>query len=97
MIKAVVHFFGPDTDKYGMPLPYFAYWIVASPWQTRDSGVASIVPLAAGQVVVSSDGTSVSPHHPVLTGGEEAAFEKAIQALKNAAAHAGLKFREDRE
>lgn len=97
MIKAIIRFFGPDVDNYGMPVPYFAYWVVASPWQSHDSGIATIMPLSTGPVVVSTSGTPVSPHHPVLKGGEEAAFQAAIEALKNAAAHIGLQFREDRE
>ena len=98
MIKAVVKFFGRDLDNYGMPIPYYAYWIVASPWQAQDSGVASILPLSTGPaVVVSSTGKPVPQHHIAMSGGEKAAYDNAIGALKGAAAHLGLSFLEHRE
>ena len=95
MVKGVVKFFGRELDQYGMPIPYYAYWIVAYPWQTQGSGVASILPLSTGPVgVVSPSGQPVPQHHVAMSGGEQTAYDKAVSALRNAAAHAGLAFME---
>ena len=47
MIKAVVKFFGTQQDQFGMPVPYHSYLVVSSPWQTPNSGIASVVPLSS--------------------------------------------------
>ena len=94
MIKSVVKFFGTAMDQYGMPDPYYSYLVVASPWQTNDSGIASIVPLAQSNVVSNSVAAPVNPHHVEMAGGEKAAYDKAVNALKAAPPHAGLSFHE---
>jgi len=43
MIKAVVSFCGPQINSLTMPSPYHSYLVVSSPWQTPDSGIASVV------------------------------------------------------
>jgi hypothetical protein len=94
MIKAVVKFFGAQTDAYGMPTPYFSYLVVSSPWDKLDSGIASIVPLSGSSNPVASSANPISPHHLALSGGEEAAYKKAVAALKSASSHTGLTFHE---
>lgn len=94
MIKSVVKFFGSRTDAYGMPEPYYSYLVVASPWKTNDSGIASIVPLTQSNVVSDAYSAPVHLHHMELAGGEKAAYEKAVNALKAAEAHADLSFHE---
>lgn len=94
MIKSVVKFFGDSTDPHGMPVPYYSYLVVSSPWQTQGSGVASIVPLADGNVVSNSGAAAVNQHQIAMSGGEKAAYEKAVNALKSAATHANLHFHE---
>ncbi len=85
MIKAVVKFWGPQTNQFGMPTPYHSYLVVASPWQTATDGVASLVPLSTGAPLSNQ-------HFPVLQGGERAAFDTAITALKAEKANVGLSF-----
>lgn len=94
MIKSVVKFFGTETDQYGMPIPYYSYLVVASPWQINDSGIASIVPLAQSSVASSSSVAPINPHHIEMSGGEKAAYDKAVNSLKVAAPHTGLSFHE---
>ncbi len=84
MIKAVVKFFGTEQDQFDMPVPYHSYLVVSSPWQTPDSGIASVVALSANAPLSN-------PHFPVLQGGERAAFEAALQALASEPNNAGLK------
>lgn len=83
MIKAVVKFFGAEQDQFGMPVPYHSYLVVSSPWQTPDSGIASVVPLSANAPLSKA-------HFPVLQGGERAAFEAALLALSSEPNNAGL-------
>lgn len=94
MIKSVIKFFGTKTDQYGMPDPYYSYLVVASPWQTNDSGIASIVPLAGSNVVSNSVTAPVNSHHLDISGGERAAYDKAVKALKDAPSHKDLSFHE---
>jgi|GEM_PF-3285079 len=86
MIKAIVHLWGQERDIYGMPVPYHGYLVVASPWQSAGSGLASVVPVS-GQPP-----QKLSFNFPVLQGGERAAFDAAIHALKSHPAHSGLSF-----
>lgn len=85
MIKAVVKFWGNQKDNYGMHTPYHSYFVVASPWQAVQDGVASVVPLSIGAPLSRQ-------HYPVTQGGERAAFDAAIAALKNEASNKGLSF-----
>ena len=85
MIKAVVKFWGTQNNQFGMPIPYHSYLVVASPWQSATDGVASVVPLSANAPLANQ-------HYPVLQGGERAAFEAAISALKGESGNAGLTF-----
>jgi hypothetical protein len=94
VIKSVVKFFGTETDEFGMPNPYYSYLVVASPWQTNDSGVASILPLTQSNIVSNSASAPLNPHHIEMKGGERAAYDKAIKALKAAVPHHGLSFHE---
>ena len=91
MIKSVVKFFGTGTDQFGMPHPFYSYLVVASPWQAKDSGVATILPLTQPNVVSAS---TTAPHHVAMAGGEQAAYDKALAALKEAPEHAGLSLHE---
>lgn len=90
MIKAVVKFFGAEKDQFGMPDPYHSYLVVSSPWETPDSGIASVIPISVNAPLLKS-------HFPVLKGGERAAFDIALQALSHEPKNAGLKrlFHED--
>lgn len=85
MIKAVVKFWGASKDTYGMPVPYHSYLVVSSPWNSSNDGIASVVPL-------SSAAPLTTPHYPVLQGGERAAFDAAIAALKGMHGNRGLSF-----
>src|SRR3546814_7284406 len=73
-----------------MPDPYYSYLVVASPWQASDSGIASIVPLAQSDVVSNSNLAPVNRNHVEMAGGEKAAYDKAVKALKAASPHSGL-------
>ena len=83
MIKAVSKFWGSKIDQYGMPDPYHSYFVVASPWETPDSGVATVLSL-------STNSPLSKPHFLVTAGGERAAFEAAISSLKGETKNAGL-------
>ena len=83
MIKAVVKFWGANQDQFSMPVPYHSYLVVSSPWQTPDSGIASVVPL-------STSAPLSSQHFPVLYGGERGAFEAALKALASEPSNVGL-------
>ncbi len=82
MIKAVVKFFGAEQDHFGMPVPYHSYLVVSSPWQTPNSGIASVVALSAN--------APLSKPHLLVQGGERAAFDAALQALASEPNNAGL-------
>ena len=90
MIKAVAKFWGATKDAYGMPIPYHSYLIVASPWNGTNGGVASVVPL-------STSAPLSTPHYPVLNGGERAAFDSAVKALKEETANSSLSFQVDED
>ncbi len=77
-----------------MPNPYYSYLVVASPWQTSQSGIASIVPLSGSNVVSNSGTAPVNSNHVDMSGGEKAAYDKAVKALKDAPSHKGLSFHE---
>lgn len=83
MIKAVVKFWGAQQNQFGMPDPYNSYFVVSSPWQTADGGVASVVPLS-GNAPLSKQ------HFPVLQGGERSAFDAALKALASEPGNIGL-------
>lgn len=83
MIKAVVKFYGTQQDQFGMPVPYHSYLVVSSPWQTPDSGIASVVSL-------SPNAPLSKPHFSVMRGGERAAIDAAIQALASEPKNFGL-------
>jgi len=85
MIKAIIKFWGAEQDEYGMPIPYHSYLVVASPWHSANDGVASVVPLSTGAPLSK-------PHYPVLKGGERAAFDAAVAALKDEPQNEGLSF-----
>ncbi len=88
MIKAVVKFAGPQTDAYGMPIPFHSYFVVSSPWQAVDSGIASIVPL-------SLNAPFSRQHYVAFQGGERAAFDLALQGLTQETGNSGLTRRVD--
>lgn len=83
MIKAVVKFWGAQQGPFGMPTPYHSYLVVSSPWQTPESGIASVVPLSASAPLSNQ-------HFPVLQGGERGAFEAALKALASESGNIGL-------
>ena len=84
MKRAYVTFWGDTRGQQGMPDPYRSYLIFASPWESPDSAIASIFPVL-GEIC------PVSPHVPVLKGGERAAIDEAIERLKELPANRGLK------
>ena len=84
MIKASIKFFGDSKNEYGMPNPYYTYFVVASPWQTENSGVATVLPLSAESVAPNP------PHKLVLAGGAEKAYEEVLSALRAMNQHHGL-------
>lgn len=83
MIKAVVKFWGAQKDQFGMPVPYHSYLVVASPWQTSDSGVASVVPLSVNAPMSQQ-------HFLAQQGGERAAYDAAVKALASESKNNGL-------
>lgn len=91
MIKANVKFFGEQLSEYGMPSPYYSYFIVASPWQKKDSGVATILPLTAESPAPNP------PHKIVLKGGAESAYQEMLTVLRLMSQHQGLSELIDKE
>ena len=75
MIRGVIKFWGSQIDGYGMPVPYHSYFVVASPWRSPHSGVASVVALATNAPLSKQ-------HFLAQTGGERAAFDAATTWLK---------------
>lgn len=69
-------FFGTKKDQYGMPVPFHSYFVVASPWQSDGSGVASAVPLSIAAPAPNP------PHKLELQGGPEKAFEAMLEILR---------------
>jgi len=43
---ATITFFGGKADAFGMPKQFHNYLVVASPWQVKGSGIASVVALS---------------------------------------------------
>ncbi len=85
MIKAVVKFWGEDRNQSGMPVPYYAYLVISSPWQTEACGIASVVPI--------TEGAPLSKRHFIAeSGGERAAFIAAIGCLKSESGNRDLQF-----
>ena len=88
MIKSVVRFYKNAQRKPGgsslfdtafdEPQIYYSFWIVASPWEATDSGIASILPLTSD----SSSLQNMSKHLVSWSGGEEAAYLLALEYLK---------------
>ena len=85
MIKANVKFFGTENDKFGMPIPYHSYLVVATPWQEKDSGVASVM------AVSSNSPLPDSPHEIARKGGEEAAYNEMLSKLRQMSQNSDLK------
>lgn len=63
--RSTLHYFGAGRDRFGMPVPFNAYQILAVPWQMKGSGVASILTV--------SGRTPPQENHIVLKGGAQAA------------------------
>ena len=76
MTRGVVRFWGQGRDACGLPVPYHSYLVLASPWELQDSGVASIV-------CISGCSPLAQPNILVQTGGEQAAYEKAVGMLQS--------------
>jgi hypothetical protein len=81
MVKASVIFWGDQVA--GQLEPFQSYLVVASPWQTAGSGVASVL-LIGGNV------PAPQPYYLAVQGGEEQAFKQAVDALKALPANNGL-------
>lgn len=62
---------------------YHSYLVVSSPWQTPDSGIASVVSLSVSAPLSKQ-------HFPVLQGGERGAFDAALKALASEPSNIGL-------
>jgi hypothetical protein len=88
VIKASVKFWGQERDSHGMPDSYRSYFVLSSPWQDPDSGVASVFCIS---------GAEQPPQRNVWVekGGERAAYNKAVATLKLLPENSGLKCRED--
>jgi len=76
MIKANVKYFGKDTDEFGMPNEYHSYLVIASPWESKDSGIASVISLSTAAPMPNSQ------HVLSTKGGEEEAYNKMILNLQ---------------
>lgn len=76
------------------PAKYHSFFLVATPMKhTKNGGVASILPLTTDSASISG----IESHVPVLEGGEEAAYSKALEALRGNEALSGLEMDEQRE
>ena len=91
MIKANIKFFGTERDEDGMPKPYHSYFVVSSPWQQNDSGVASVIALSCDTPIPNP------PHKLVLNGGPGKAFEEILKLLRNIKQNKGLNELIDKE
>ena len=80
---ASITFFGGTIDEYGMPKQFHNYLVVASPWQTKGSGVASVVALS--DAPTPRPATVISPK-----GGATAAMELMRSHLRNLKGNLGL-------
>ena len=84
MLKMKVVFTGEGRDSHGMPEPYHAYYIVSSPGKLQGAGQATVDPL--------SEGSSIAQTNFVVdSGGEKAALEKALKAIRAEPCNKGLK------
>lgn len=76
MIKATIKFFGAENDEYGMPIPYRSYFVVSSPWNAPDSGIADVIPL-------TTDPICPNPQRKiVMAGGERNALDEMLKILR---------------
>ena len=101
MIKAVIRFYSvpkPYTRLADLPdvenLKYYSFWVVATPWpDSPGGGVASVLPLTTDSASIAG----LKQHYPVQSGGEHAAYQQAIQALKSNVALSAMTFVEQKE
>jgi len=84
MIKSLVRFWGEEREASGMPIPYNCYFVMASPWQTPGSGIASIVQISVNEPLVERN-------FLVEKGGERAAYDKAVNTFKLLPYNVGLR------
>jgi len=78
-------FWGQDRDQFGMPEPYNSYLVISSPWETKECGIASVVP-------ISGNARLSKAQFLAERGGERAAFESAVASLKDEVSNTGLRF-----
>jgi hypothetical protein len=80
---ATITFFGGAVDAFGMPEQFHNYLVVASPWQVKGSGVASVVALS--DAPAPNPGTVIAPK-----GGAAAAMELMRSHLRSLNGNVGL-------
>lgn len=91
MLNASVWFYGDQIDDRGLPRPFHAYLIMASAWSTApDRAIASVMSLSI------SAPEPLDRHVLVESGGPEAAFEEALNAITGLPGNQGLKRLVDR-
>ena len=84
MIKASVKFYGNTKDDLGMPSPYHSYLVIASPWLEPGSGIASVMGVTANSPLPDH-------HHEIArSGGEQAAYERLLNKLREMEENSGL-------
>jgi hypothetical protein len=103
VIKSVIRLYGvpPERqeeagllDQLGDEVQTcYSFWVVASPGLTCNSGTASILPITSDSI----DLRDISKHHHDMSGGEAAAYAKAIEFLKSHDSLSGLRFFEHKE
>lgn len=81
-----LHFnlFRASSTEPEVPEVIHSYLVLASPWATPDSGVASMVPLSEG--APAPDRAAIV----VQKGGARAAFQAAVAEILSLAGNAGL-------
>jgi hypothetical protein len=84
MISATVWFYGEKIGDRGLPEPFRSYLIVASPWLGKGRAIASVVPLSINAP------EPPSRDFPVESGGQEAAFNAALEAIAKLPGNEGL-------
>lgn len=82
MIKANVTYYGNTIGNYGLPNPYYCYFVVAIT-DPKSGYIASIYSIASGSPLPSSASISIG-------GSETDVYQKALNALDTLHSSAGL-------
>ncbi len=76
MIKANVKYFGKQQNTLLLPTPFHSYLVISSPWQTNDSGIASVLSFSNAPM-------PNPPYKLTTTGGEKLAYDEMLQVLRS--------------